>query len=174
MEPLPLGTGLTSIVIQRGRPLRLGTMAEQAATTTLSLAPGVTQTESWLGVPIPSGTEVIGAIIMGHPRPNAFSESDERLVSTVAASMGVALQNARLFGETKRLLAETDQRAAELALVNEIGQALAKQLDFDAIVELVGERIRGLFDATTIALATYDKATQTITFPYTDRRRRRG
>ena len=167
MEPLPLGTGLTSIVIQRGRPLRLGTTAEQAAATTLSLAPGVTQTESWLGVPIPSGSEVIGAIIMGHPRKNAFSESDERLVSTVAASMGVALQNARLFGETKRLLAETDQRAAELALVNEIGQALAKQLDFDAIVELVGERIRGLFEATTIALATYDKATQTISFPYT-------
>jgi len=55
----------------------------------------------------------------------------------------------------------------DVALVNEIGQALAKQLDFDAIVELVGERIRGLFDATTIALATYDKATRIISFPYT-------
>ena len=167
MVPMPLGTGLTSIVVEHGRPLRLGTTAEQAAATTLSLAPGLSQTESWLGVPIPSGAEVIGAIIMGHPRKNAFSESDERLVSTVAASMGVALQNARLFGETKRLLAETDQRAAELALVNEIGQALAKQLDFDAIVELVGERIRSLFEATTITLAIYDPATQMIAFPYT-------
>jgi GAF domain-containing protein/CheY-like chemotaxis protein len=166
MEPIPLGEGLTSIVVQRGRPVRLGTTAEQAATTTLSLAPGVTQTESWLGVPIPSGSEVIGAIIMGHPRKNAFSESDERLVSTVAASMGVALQNARLFGETTRLLAETEQRAAELALVNEIGQALAKQLDFDAIIELVGERIRGIFEATTIALALFDPTTKIISFPY--------
>ena len=54
--------------------------------------------------------------------------------------MGVALENARLFDETKRLLAETDQRAAELALINEIGSALAAQLDFEAIIELVGER----------------------------------
>ena len=59
--------------------------------------------------------------------------------------MGVALENARLFDETRRLLAETDQRNAELALINEIGGALAKQLDFEAIVELVGERVRGIF-----------------------------
>ena len=38
--------------------------------------------------------------------------------------MGVALENARLFDETKRLLDETDQRAAELAVINEIGSAL--------------------------------------------------
>ena len=55
--------------------------------------------------------------------------------------MGVALENARLFDETKRLLAETEQRAAELAVINEIGAALAKQLDFEAIIELVGERV---------------------------------
>ena len=60
--------------------------------------------------------------------------------------MGVALENARLFDETKRLLAETDQRAAELAVINEIGAALAKQLDFQAIIELVGERIRTIFE----------------------------
>ena len=80
--------------------------------------------------------------------------------------MGVALDNARLFDETKRLLAETDQRAAELALINEIGSALAKQLDFAAIIELVGERVRAIFDARSIFIAIYDEATNTITWPY--------
>ena len=56
--------------------------------------------------------------------------------------MGVALENARLFDETKRLLAETEQRASELAIINEIGTALAAQLDFKAIVDLVGDRLR--------------------------------
>ena len=60
----------------------------------------------------------------------------------MASSMGVALENARLFDETKRLLTETDQRAAELAVINEIGGALAQQLEFAAIIELVGERVR--------------------------------
>ena len=38
------------------------------------------------------------------------------------------------------------QRAAELAVINEIGEALAEQLDFQAIIELVGDRIRSIFD----------------------------
>ena len=45
--------------------------------------------------------------------------------STVAASMGVALENARLFDETQRLLKETEQRNAELAVINSIQQGIA-------------------------------------------------
>ena len=37
-----------------------------------------------------------------------------RLLETLANSMSVALENARLFDETKRLLKETEQRNAEL------------------------------------------------------------
>ena len=58
-------------------------------------------------------------------RENAFSESDVRLLQTLANSMSVALENARLFEETQRLLKETEQRAAELATVNTLSQALA-------------------------------------------------
>ena len=41
-----------------------------------------------------------------------FNESDVRLLATLANSMSVALENARLFDETQRLLKETEQRAA--------------------------------------------------------------
>ena len=82
--------------------------------------------------------------------------------------MGVALENARLFDETKRLLAVTDQRAAELALINEIGTALAAQLDFDAIVQVVGDRLWDIFHAQArdMYVAIHDKATNLISFPY--------
>ncbi len=56
--------------------------------------------------------------------------------------MGVALENARLFDETKRLLTETEQRNAELAVINEIGEALSRQLDFQGIIDAVGDRVR--------------------------------
>ncbi len=46
-----------------------------------------------------------------------------------------------------RAIEETRQRNAELTLVNEIGQALGSQLEFEAIIELVGERIRALVRA---------------------------
>ena len=125
-------------------------------------------TNSWLGVPIRAGGEVIGVIVLGHSEPDAYSDADERLVSTVASSMGVALSNARLFDETKRLLAETDQRAAELALINEIGSALAAELEFAAIVELVGERLRQIFarQARDMFIALVDKPANRIGYPY--------
>ena len=62
-------------------------------------------------------------------RENAFSESDVRLLQTLANSMSVALENARLFDETQRLLKITEDRAAELAIINSVQQGLASKLD---------------------------------------------
>ena len=56
--------------------------------------------------------------------------------------MGVALENARLFDETQRLLKETEQRNAELAVINSIQQGAGAELDFQAIVDLVGDKLR--------------------------------
>ena len=165
VEPNEIGAGLTSVVVTSKRPLRLDTLADGVAAGAI-FPEGAAPTESWLGVPITSGREVIGVICLSDPKPRAYSEADERLVSTLAFSMGVALENARLFDETKRLLAETDQRAAELGLINEIGTALAAQLDFEAITEVVGERVRSLFEANSIFIALYDEPSGTISFPY--------
>ena len=74
------------------------------------------------------GQEVIGTITLQDWPQNRYDEGDVRLLSTLAASMGVALENARLFEETNRLLAETQQRASELAIINSVGQGLAEQL----------------------------------------------
>ena len=98
--------------------------------------------------------------------PNAYTEADERLLGTVAASMGVALENARLFDETKRLLAQTDQRAAELALINDVQRGLAEQLDMQAMYELVGERIRTIFDAQVVDIAVVDRTDGMLHYPY--------
>ena len=161
-----LGPGITSTVIRTGRPLRLGTIEEQTAAGAIQV--GGSDTQSWLGVPIPAGARVMGVIGLESLTKHAFSEADERLLTTLASSMGVALENARLFDETKRLLAETNQRAAELALINEIGSALAQQLDFDAIVDLVGDRLRAIFEAHSrdMFVAVYDHDTNQIAFPY--------
>ena len=58
---------------------------------------------------------------------DAFSDSDVRLLQTLANSMSVALENARLFDETQRLLKETEQRGAELAIINSVQEALASK-----------------------------------------------
>jgi GAF domain-containing protein len=99
-------------------------------------------------------------------RENAFSESDVLLLQTLAGSMGIALENARLFGETQRLLKETQQRAAELATVNTLSQALASATRLEALIELTGEQMRRTFSADIVYVALLDSQTSMINFPY--------
>jgi GAF domain-containing protein/CheY-like chemotaxis protein len=132
-----------------------------------STLPGTEPTKCMVRVPILVGNEVRGVIGLDNvDRENAFSDSDVRLLVTLASSMSVALENARLFEETKRLLEETEQRASELTMVNTIGQAIAAQLDLDALIEFVGERMRQAFHADIVYVALVDKAARLIRFPY--------
>jgi signal transduction histidine kinase len=89
-------------------------------------------------------------------KENAFSESDIRLLTTITNSMSVALENARLFDETNRLLKETEQRTAELAMINSVQDGLVREMDIQAIYDLVGERICKLFDTQTVLIRTFD------------------
>ena len=70
--------------------------------------------------------------------------------------MSVALENARLFDETQRLLKETEQRAAELAIINSVQEGLASKLEMQAIYELVGDKIRNVFDTQVVTIVTFD------------------
>ena len=124
--PFELTRGLTLQVITSRAPLRLVTRDELVAAGAIYV--GGSESASWLGVPIMASDRVLGIIGLENTQPGAFSEADERLLSTIASSMGVALENARLFDETKRLLAETDERAAELAIINEV-QPRARRRD---------------------------------------------
>jgi GAF domain-containing protein/CheY-like chemotaxis protein len=169
VDPVPLGPGLTSQIIRTGQSLRFNTSAESAAGGALRIGLPEDEAplkESWLGAPIVAGGKVLGVVNLDRASPYAFTDADERLLSTLASSMGVALDNARLFDETKRLLDLTEQRNAELAVVNEIGAALAQQLDFDAIIELVGDRMAAMFRSRDMYIGLYDRTTNMIRYPY--------
>ncbi|HEX8992075.1 MAG TPA: GAF domain-containing protein, partial [Anaerolineales bacterium] len=129
--------------------------------------PGTDTSKSFATVPIISGDKVIGSILVeDYEREDAFNEANIRLMQTIASSMGVALENARLFDETQRLFKAEQQRAAELTIINSIQEGLAKQLDFHAIIDLVGEKIREIFDSQVTFIALYDAQTGRMSFPY--------
>jgi GAF domain-containing protein/CheY-like chemotaxis protein len=130
--------------------------------------PGTQAVEkSTLLVPMIGGGVVRGLIAISDlEREDAFAESDARLLQTLAASMAVALENARLFAETQSLLKETEQRNAELAVINSIEQGIAGSLSFQAIVELVGDKLREVLRIDTIGIRWYDHQTRTAHFLY--------
>ncbi len=76
--------------------------------------------------------------------------------------MGVALQSARLFDETQRLLKETEQRNAELAVINSIQQGMAGSLDFQGIINLVGDKLREVLKSEDIGIRWFDHQTMQV------------
>ena len=133
-------------MIRTRQPLLINQDAEKRSRSWERLLCRRRQRQIVVVVPIVSGSEATGAIFLqNYERENAYTEADVRLLGTMATSMGVALENARLFDETQRLLKETEQGAAELAIINSVQEGLASKLDFQAIIELVGEKVRELF-----------------------------
>ncbi|MGE5337304.1 MAG: GAF domain-containing protein, partial [Gemmatimonadota bacterium] len=122
-------------------------------------APGTDQSKSSVGVPI-IGNRVLGRLtVENHEREHAFGPSEVRMLQTIATSMGVALQSARLFDETQRLLKETEQRNAELAVINSIQKGIAGSLDFQGIVDLVGDKLRQVLKSEDVGIAWFEPST---------------
>src|SRR6056297_1077961 len=122
--------------------------------------PGTRLPKTLLFVPLMVGDTVMGCVSLQNlDRENAFSESDVQLLSTLSNSMSVALENARLFNET-------EQRNAELAVINSVQQGLVAEMDMQSIYDLVGDRIRNLFDAQVAMICTFDHESGKEHFQY--------
>lgn len=87
-----------------------------------------------------------------------WDENDELLVRQVADQLGQALENARLFQETQT-------RAEELAILNEMGRELTTLLDRDEIAACVYKHTSRLMDTTNLFISLYDEKKQEI-FPF--------
>ena len=123
--------------------------------------------KSQLVVPMFAGGQAIGMLDLNHlDREHAFSDSDVRLLETLAASMSVALENARLFDETQRLLKETEQRNAELAVINSIQQGLASKLELQAVIDLVGNKMLEVFETNALRVDLLDREHGLLTIPF--------
>jgi len=167
VDPRPPTPGGVYDVIRSTRaPFVLNSVADYAKVN-MAVMPGTDQSKSMLSVPIFSGDRFLGDVsIENYDRENAFSESDVRLVSTVSASLGSALENARLFNETQRLFKESEQRAAELAIINSVQAALAAELSMQGIYDAVGDKIREIFDQADLSIRIHDARTGLIHYPY--------
>ena len=123
--------------------------------------------KSAMFVPMVVGKVVRGSVSLQNvDKENAFKDSDLRLLTTLTNSMSVALENARLFDQTNKLLSETELRAKELSTVNHISQAMTSELALDDLIQMVGDSIRELFRANIAYLALLDEESEMINFPY--------
>jgi len=146
----------------RGETVVMSSRAEMAKWD-LNTIEGTDQSKSCLFAPIIGTSGTVGSIVLeNYERENAYGEAAVRLITTIASSMGVALENASRFDETQGLLKETEQRAAELAVINSIQQGISSKLDFQAIVDLTGDKLREVFHTGDLSIRWWERETSTV------------
>ncbi|HEY8953398.1 MAG TPA: response regulator, partial [Candidatus Dormibacteraeota bacterium] len=143
-KPLLIGENLPERAREMGQPDHLYGEASKSA----------------IFVPLLVGDEILGVISLQNlDREHAFDSRDISLLTTLAASLSVALQTARLIDETQK-------RVAELATINSVGQALTTQLELTPLLAIVGEKLQEAFEADIAFIALLDEERGFIDFPY--------
>jgi len=110
--------------------------------------------------------------IQDYEKEYAFGEEEVQLLETIAANVGIAIQNAWLREETKRELenrkeAETQarQRAEQMNAINLVGRAITSGLELDSVLtslRIQCQQIASPIDVFSVAL--YDDRTDTFRF----------
>ncbi|MCU1543606.1 MAG: hypothetical protein JWM50_1471 [Microbacteriaceae bacterium] len=139
---LPEGYGLLRALVEDPRPIRLDHRGEDPRSG--GFASGHPEVDSFLGVPIRVRGEVFGNIYVTDRTTGRFSEEDEQLLTALAATAGIAIDNARLLEETRRRQrwAEAGAEVTSSLLADETGDALG----------FIAERVVSLADAALVAV----------------------
>ncbi|HKZ42569.1 MAG TPA: GAF domain-containing protein, partial [Candidatus Hodarchaeales archaeon] len=125
----PISKGITGKVISTGVPIRLGNVSEDPA-----FFEAMQDIHSELCVPISIQDRIIGAINIESKKPDAYDESDERLLNTIAGTLGTAIERLRLF-ETSQL------RLKELTILNKVTLASTDATSVDELIEKITQII---------------------------------
>jgi signal transduction histidine kinase/CheY-like chemotaxis protein len=128
-QPRPFGAGLTSQIIRSGQPLLINEDMDRNRAR-MGVEQIGRQSASYLGVPIPSGGEVAGVIsVQSTDEEGRFTEADQRLLSTIASAVGVALHNAKLFEEARLARAAAEEAdAAKSSFLSTVSHELRTPL----------------------------------------------
>jgi len=97
---LPRGGGILGLLINEPAPIRLAELG--AHPSSVGFPAHHPPMRGFLGVPVRVRDQVFGNLYLTEPDGGQFSAEDEELVTALAATAGVAIENARLFTESEQ------------------------------------------------------------------------
>ena len=106
-----------------------------------------------------------------------FTPQDRDLLNVLANQAAVAVENAGWAATLEKRVAERtgelqaansalSQRVNELAIINTVGQGLASKLEYQEIINLVGDKLSEVFKTQDLGIRLFDQEHNLISFPY--------
>ena len=142
---LPRGRGILGVLIREARTLRLHDLADDPRS--VGFPRNHPPMKTFLGVPIVLRGVAYGNLYLTEKQGDVdFSDEDEEFTQLLAAQAAVAIENARLYESSMRWV-------RQLESINEIGNAMASELELETLLGLVARRLRELVDARLVLIA---------------------
>jgi GAF domain-containing protein len=145
VAPLPLEDGLPSLIIRTQQPLLL---QEDTVRRVKALGSALEDkvAQSWLGVPLMTGEDILGVIVVqDFENEQRFSEDDAALMTTIASQVATAIQNAQL-------MEQIQQTARRERLIHEIASKVRRAPDMKSILSTTARELNRAFNATSTSI----------------------
>ena len=131
------GDGITGWVAGTGEPLLVADVSQDPRYVLLA---ETATTRSELCVPIKTKEAVVGVLNVESDQLNAFDESDLVVLQSLANQAAIAIENARLYQDTK-------SRLAQVIALQETTRAVASTLELDRLLSLIIQQATTLLQA---------------------------
>jgi PAS domain S-box-containing protein len=159
LSPIPLapeGSGTQSRVIHTGKALVVNDL-EKNIKKKVKVGNTQKMTESALYVPMIAEGRVIGLIQVQSYRNNRFSTEDAGLLSLVANTAAVAIENARLFGEV-------EERVEQLSALRAIDTAIGASAELRITLNILLDNVLRLLKVDAADILLFHPATMTLEY----------
>lgn len=155
----PPGEGYTGWVVRHQQPLLVEDV-DARDDIKPNLLPGEHAFESYVGVPLLAGDELIGTLVLIHDRAGAFDEEDLELLEGLAGQAAVAIRNATLYEQLAR-------RHRELAALNAVAAASNRALDVETLLADAVQRVIQCLGADAGGIRLLDPTSGQLTLSFT-------
>jgi sigma-B regulation protein RsbU (phosphoserine phosphatase) len=111
-NPIPLDRGLIGAAIQEKRVINVGDVRKDSRYYMVN-----PETRSEMAVPLIYKGRAVGVLDIEHTRANYFNEDHERAMTTLAAQIAIAIENAQLY---QRVAQQEQRLERDLAMAREV------------------------------------------------------
>ncbi|MDD5687428.1 MAG: GAF domain-containing protein [Elusimicrobia bacterium] len=157
---IKVGEGITGWVAKERKPVAISKNASDDPRFKFFHNLPEDKYDSFLSVPIISRNVIIGVINVQHKRSHTHSSNEIALLSTVAQQVGFAIENARLYEETKKITVQIETLA-------EVSKAIVSNRYLKEILHLVVTMTAEMMNSKICSIMLLDEKKQELTIEAT-------